>query len=487
MLLTKLPYHSQHFKVGRMLRSRLLSYGAFVRTFVMARSACRLPLDLHRRIPFRSRADQCHQGRQERIALLIDGDAFGPSAWAPAVAEARKKGHVVCARVFCPADFSRSKTWMKAAADLGIQFETVHRRAGGAKDPNDMAIAMEASRLLSLREASCVAFVVCDMDFTYVAERLHALGHTALAVLPEGSSNRLVQAFRQVCADVVRFQQHQDGPHAPKKKLVLHLNGEGSMEDASTKEVWESGPDESAIAERLLELQYLSSLDDPLVPGLAKLYRAEQIGPLVVWPTSIALHQAASVLASSSKSWKANPGNLVFALPMSGGGKGSIGKYGTINCARFARAGGPFMMFDSEFLVAAVLQKLGYVDRDFNPDVTEAIDVFCRMKLNKRALASIGLRIAPTFAPHTKIALLHGALVSPRTTGTWQLAPSDAHLRTVFAHRGLISHEHAPQSEVCLALKAYVQKHALRCWKSYNGLVTEVLHYFERHNACMRT
>lgn len=422
---------------------------------------------------------------QERYALFIDGDTVGPSSWASVIDAVRRKGQLAHAQVYCPAAFCQNRVWTDAAAALNIEFKVVKRRVGGAKDPNDMAIAMAAQRVVSTGAVRSVALAVGDVDFAYVADCLHSAGHNTLAVLPEGSSNRMARAFTDAGAEVARFKQHHSGEHAPKKKLILHPSGVGSVRDVSEEDLFVNVADEGALAERLLELGFLSTLDDPLVPGLAKLYCANRIGDLTVWPTVCALQEAETTVLSLRQQCRTNPGDLVFVLPMTNGkgSKACMDVYGSINCARFASAGGPFILKDTDTLVARFLQKLKYLDDGLNADLGEAIDVFCRAKLNRRALAKLGLQVAPLFKEHTKTSLLHGALVSPSVTGTWQVAPSDMSVRMMFARQSLISGVDAPARQVFKALKTYVHKHGLQQRNTYNGLVFEVLHSQQQPNS----
>jgi Protein of unknown function DUF88. len=112
----------------------------------------------------------------DRFALLIDGDIVGPAHWPSLVDAVRSKGELTVAYVFgAPRKDNRDHSWQKDMTSLGIEFKAVPRKAGGAKVPNDMAIAMHASRLVSENEALAIALAVNDVDYVYVAQ-LSTLG-----------------------------------------------------------------------------------------------------------------------------------------------------------------------------------------------------------------------------------------------------------------------------------------------------------------------
>eukprot|EP00928_Gymnodinium_smaydae_P084447 TRINITY_DN67720_c0_g1_i2.p1 TRINITY_DN67720_c0_g1~~TRINITY_DN67720_c0_g1_i2.p1 ORF type:complete len:395 (+),score=57.20 TRINITY_DN67720_c0_g1_i2:141-1187(+) len=337
---------------------------------------------------------------------------------------------------------------------------------------------MEASYLVSQSHVSGIALAVSDIDFVYVAERLRALGHHTLAVVPSGCFNRLVSAFENVGAEVLRFMQHKGDVHMPQKKLVLHLDGEGSVEDTRDEDNEDSSVDEEYLAETLMKHDYIFNMDDSLVPGLAKFYRENLLGSLTVWPTSLALREAMLALSKGQDSpWNKNSGDMIFALPMASGKTDarSLAKYGSINCARFASAGGPFMITDSRESVLTFLRRLGYLDDFMNSNVGEAIDVFCQASVNKRALSKIGLQVSPVLREQSKLSVLHGAIVSSKLHGTWQIAPSDFPIRKTFARSGLISSQRATPEEIFEAMRQVVEKRGLRRRDTYNGLVVEVL------------
>jgi len=429
-------------------------------------------------------------GGRRRYALFIDGDIKGPSWWPLAMEAVRERGDLSYAGVAAPPEYAAIPAWSKAMSSLGIHFIPVPRPASGVKDPNDIAIGMEAARLVSLGRADAVALAVTDVDFVYLARRLHEWGHGALAVISEGTQIGLASAFRVAHADVAFVKLAPKDQRLSKLKFLLHSNGESTLEPLTGQERLEFDPDMESVIAVLAELGYLASADDPIVPAIAKFFHTNGVGPLTVWPERCPRREMASLLTENGgREWRASTGDLAFVFPRAqhaGGTPKELRTYGSKACSTYARGGGPFITRSSRDLVDRVMRRLGYLDELLNADLGEALDVFCSMTWNFRALAAAGLGASSRVDAETKRALVHCALVSPKLYGTWQVAPKDREVRSWLFARREISGLDLPAVEVMPALRSFAARHQLPERKTYNAQVLEVLRHLRAKDPSRR-
>lgn len=415
--------------------------------------------------------------KSSSFALLIDGDVHGPSVWSSAQMAVKSRGDLIHSYVFASPGHCSNAKWKASMATLGIDAISVPRKTGGSKDPNDIAIGMEAGRLVSQGKVNSIAILASDADFKYLAERLHLWGYRCLAVFLEGERVGIAKALEQAGADIAWIRSATgETAQQPKLKAILHPSGRSAFEAVSGLEF---GPatDTTMLARTLHDLNFLDSLDDPLVPAIAKFFHVNAIGALTVWPGQLAIQQAASVVSSGkSGGWRKNSGDLVFALPVTSGScrKTALKKYGTRRCSWVVEGGGPFLLKSSSKLADEVLVRLGFLDGSNNSDFSEAVDVFTTRSQNMTNLRVTGLMIPTYFDANSKRALLHTALVSTRLHGVWTTAPKDTSLRDLLFSRRMISNRNGSHEMVASALRRYACEHGLQPMKTYNGLVGQV-------------
>jgi len=132
------------------------------------------------------------------------------------------------------------------------------------------------------------------------------------------------------------------------------------------------------------------------------------------------------------------------------------------------------------------LRRLGFLDDHLNSSLSEAIDVFCDVGLNRRTLTSLGLGISPRLSVHARLSLIHCALVDSRATGSWQMAAPDTKVRQVLVGEGLIGSTRAAPVEVFEALKVYARRMQLETPSSYNKLAHAAMRHWYRRQPSLR-
>lgn len=421
--------------------------------------------------------DVSHQN--QRIALLIDGDIHGASSWRAMVEMVREKGTVVHTCVFGAPKKEHSNDLESSVATGDISFITVQRKTGGKKDPNDIAIGMEAARVVSGNLVQTVALAVADADFLYVARRLKDWGCKTILLVRSNANAMLASSFAELGTDVMVMPSGSSTASFPKMKAVLHKDGESTIEFHRASPDMDILVDEASISDKLLSLGYLDTPGRPIIPAIAKFYRTNGIGSLTVWPPMYPRREAYACLAYGMDiCWKPNSGAFVYIFPASKGltSQKYKNKYGSLKAAQMLHAGGPFLCNDSAELPEFVLRRLGYMDDYWNHDLEEAIEVFCNATLNRKSLEDMFVEIPNSWSAHSKKALLHGALVSPRSHGNWQVAPKDTSIRQYLVAHNMISKESASQDEVYDVLSQYARRCGIAECKTYNKLVSLTLH-----------
>lgn len=416
-----------------------------------------------------------------RCGLLIDGDVFGPGSWPAALAALKDKRMRVQAHVFGPPGRDENKTWKSEMLAHSISFVPVFRRTGGAKDPNDIAIGMEASRMVFQERVDAVALLVADADFVYLVGQLHHWGCCVFAILREGLGAGTFTAFREAGAEVLVLPEVVGKGGRGKHKVVLHESGESTFPEWPESEHLDSVPEQDMqdSVDRLVELEYMWSKDDPILPAIAKFFHANSIGPVTLWPGVSALIQFRAALASHPhRAWRRNPGDQIFVLPkaQSLSSKSDLEQHGSRECSRVVRGGGAFIIQDSACVVDLFLHRLGYLCADLECDVGDAVDVFSKMNMNHAHLTQIGISIPSYVQTFTKKSMLHAALASPRATGHWQIAPKDTAVRSLLKALGKIPSTDVSSSTFNKALVSYSRLKGLPLRKSLAGRVQEVLY-----------
>lgn len=413
---------------------------------------------------------RCSSRAQKRFGLVVDGDVFGPKHFDGIVQAVKRHGELQQGYIFAS---TMGKNWKQLVAALGLELREVERRAGG-KDPNDIAISLEAARLAFQENVDAIALAAPDLDFLYLVDFLQR--HSSIQVLtlfPRLCSPSVAYAFKQkskVDWFMTGSQEKEETP--PKKKMLLHPNGISTIADLHPEEFDNAKVQQEAVdtlRSTLIDLEYLEDQEQPLLPAMCK-FAASHALTLTVWPKHLAIAQLLKVL-EAPPSWKRNDHHLVFVLPRGkpAATKKWLQECGSLKAVEYVRGGGAFLKMDGAALVPEVLQQLGYLDEEMNKDLSEAIDVFANMKDNHKALQLLDISIKPDFSVHRKVALVHCALVSPRVGGEWQTAPGDDLARRYLAANGYLRTSSAPRGDVFAALHSFSQQMQLPTTRTYNA------------------
>ncbi|CAE8585219.1 unnamed protein product [Polarella glacialis] len=149
----------------------------------------------------------------------MDGDCFGMDHFAAAIDALEARGKVVSCSAFVPPHRTENATWRRAAEQQGFKFVSVPRRVGSKKDPNHIAISAEAVKLAGENAVSCIALLVNELDFVYLADFLNSMGQRTMLLVPDDRKQTLMSEFKTANADVVNLAL--DYRHPTQNAMLL--------------------------------------------------------------------------------------------------------------------------------------------------------------------------------------------------------------------------------------------------------------------------
>ena len=247
--------------------------------------------------------------------------------------------------------------------------------------------------LAQSRGVACIALLTTDMGFLGQIRHIVSLRkHEIWIFIPAGaaSSIRLYKETGAGVLPVATTSQLAKVGRGPKVRAVLQPDGNGIVKMA---EPWVASPADSEAFDQLhSSLQDLGYRGESgyLVQSVAKFGFSNHPGRLAVYPAQAACAEAQAVLqATGSRGWARSVDKFAFVLPVSTGGSKTRRKckdYGGMASRRVFKGGGPFIIKDSEGLVAEALCRMGYMDASFNSDLPEALFVFVNRPQHKSTL-----------------------------------------------------------------------------------------------------
>ena len=135
------------------------------------------------------------------------------------------------------------------------------------------------------------------------------------------------------------------------------------------------------------------------------------------------------------------------------------------------------MLRDSEKLTVQALGKLGYLDSNFNSDVTEAMLAFVNRPANKHMLRKLEMLPVPMDKLADVDEKLRAALLSHFTNGQWQVPAQDLEVRQLLQRLGFLSAEANDPKTVSKAMREYAQQEGLPWRRTYNLNVFQIMHH----------
>ena len=272
----------------------------------------------------------------------------------------------------------------------------------------------------------------------------------------------------------------------PKIRAILHEHGRGNVAFAAPWPTSVDNPVPEEFLKLLGGLNYRKKDTEYVAQSIAKFGFVNKLTPITVFPAQIGCNSLRR-LAMRTTYWEPYRDNLAFFLPVSSPPKPTFQKtkkYGTMLAKQVYDGGGPFLIQDSEMMVAEALTRMGYLDELFNTDLPEALLTFTNMPRNKLVLRKYCNALPyPTDTAADVEHKLRRAFMSHDTSGNWRVAPKDAAVRRKLCKIGFLAQEVEPKAVVLQAMRDFSRSRNLEEMCSYNGNVFQILRYMGRSDA----
>jgi len=414
-----------------------------------------------------------------RAELLVDADTHSIDAIRSGIEMLKLEMGAVHTTVFAGPGLSERKKWPKLLQEAGVSFHPVPRSSIQAEEPNDNVIAASVRKLCHSTAITCIAVLVSDKDYAAALQEAMRSNKVVVAVCP-AEKHRVVSTFEEMGIRVLRLPQPREKASGTTIRAILDEDGGGHVQlaeaylcDITVKESQE----EQAVVKFLGQLGYRPEDGGYMISQIAKFWFTNALGPLTVYPTSLARKAVFELMGGAvsrpRSSWKTPQARQAFFLPRT---NTKAKKFGGKVAYSIFEAGGPFLLQDSNDLVARALRKLGYLDSSLNKDLAEALLVFVNNSNNKHTLRKIGALPSE----HDQASTVHEALrqvfLSDCSPCQWYMATKkDVPLRQHLCREGFLSDVAADRSVVFQAMRSYAKMQALPEMRSYLGYSLRIM------------
>ena len=431
----------------------------------------------------RRRSGLCLRASRRRAELMVDADQCGLHPTREAVEHLRKEGFRVRTTVFAAPGRVDNKKWQMFFKERGVSFSPITRSQEG--EASDTAIDRKLSLVALFTRDICIGLLTSDIGFLRKVREIVSLRQAVYVFVPMRAASS-IRSYQETGARVVAVAVEDVPLPGPKVRAILQSTGNGTVEMA---ESWSISPaDDEAFEKLQIFLQDLGYRGEKgyLVQSIAKFWFANRMGRLTVYPSQAACAAVQEVMQTvrPGTSWVPCHNDLAFFLPVtsrcSSKAKQRIREYGGRLCWSVYMGGGPFMIKDSAGIVAQALRKMGYLDDEFNLDLSEAMFVFLNRADNKGIIRkNFGLPI-PTDTAVDVEQKLRVAFLSHATAGTWCRNPGDGDVRATLHKHGFLKEQKAPQVDMLQAMRKFSRIRGLQQMRNYNGYVFNIQQHIHR-------
>lgn len=426
-----------------------------------------------------------------RVRLLVDADSSGPDKIKQAISCLEEQAaQVVETQVFAEPGRKKQKAMKEllSTPGLNIKFCSVPRlHQKQLEEANDDAMISEMRELARRPQVDCVALLTEDSGFAATIKSLESRAKFLVLM-----SSRKAAVVRFYEAEGIRILELPPTESCTKVRAVLDVHGNGSVHLAEPYDQLLYFAQAEQHAKDCFEFFHqhtgrnnLSLSDFFLGHVVPKIWLANGLGRLVVFPSQMALAALHNAINERPEwRWNLEIARLAYFLPMTNlrNAKNVQDRdtYGSSLASAIFRAGGPFMLNDSEDLAIRALRRLGYIDDSLNADPDEALFVFINSSVNKGNLRKLGVAFSPNDTTSDLMAKLRSAFRSPALPVRWRISgTSDSALLQIMKSRGIVPKTIAglTKDEMFSAMKELARMDQLEEMGTFNGLAFRILQH----------
>ena len=320
--------------------------------------------------------------------------------------------------------------------------------------------------------------MVSDHGYGKVMHEALCLGKSVVAVCPE-KKYCVIENFENLDIPVVKVPPDRDS--SPRVRAVLEDDGEGRVYLAEPRQAYDGRQQSVIVADFLMQHGYIADEGQPLgrylLHSIAKFWFTNKLGPLTVFPQQCATEALHEVIQDCTRpgignSWKRLRAGMAFFLPKTGGAANTKTKHRTFGSSlayQVFQGGGPFLLEDSADLIEQAMQRLGYLDSDFNNELSEAMLVFMNNTKNKHHLRKMDALPSPQDGVSAVQDKLRQSFLSDQGSGQWHVGPKQTALRYHLVQAGYLKNRKTSQNAVLEAARLFARAHQLPEMKTING------------------
>ncbi|CAJ1354543.1 unnamed protein product [Effrenium voratum] len=408
---------------------------------------------------FKNRKNSKRPKSFQPLALLVDGDQFGPAHCELLLAYLERSFDVRVRRIYTAP--SKAQLWRQRLASAKFEAIEVPRWTGGQKDPVDIEIAMDVMQFAITKTLPSIAIACKDVDYARVFQRGREHGLDMLHVVPASAEAQpaIPPEIEAACSQTLVVKPGPDG--ACVGSAFEESEAEGEVVDRlASLGYWDP---ESALATRFRSLTLRQAVACFLhVNREHGLDRFKPFYPVrTVMPS---LHE----FLLQKQDWSSKPEGMLCLTGLKGDVTHQQMRFGSWpEVDYFAGA--------SRNLVRRVLRAFGYLDSSHNSCMEEALALFvernARKSANKRLLVDLNSSQG-----------LHDLFVREDLLQQWWLPPKDSNVRASLKYFGYLPSIEAGKDVVMESMRRFLRsKGASKLPASYNTCVAECLEVLSRN------
>lgn len=389
--------------------------------------------------------------RAATVALLVDGDHVAPAAFGPLLRALAARSLNATDRRFYTVPHKAEK-WEKELRAHGFRAVLVPRRAGGRKDPADLALALDAAEL-ALRGAAVSGIAVAsdDTDFALLLGRVRGWGLRAYVAMlvHEGLHPVHRRTWEDAGAEVVPYSLDR---RRRRECLIFDAVASEMREEMMPEGLEPAVLSDEEHADVLLKMKRSGYLPEHAqriaMDAVVTMLSVNRLSPMALKPVWLMeQHLFAHLVEFDGEALQRNPGDLVVI--------DRIKKGEDNDTLSRSRAGGPVVLRVGPELVHRVLLSLRFLQdssmQDHCSNISDALSAFCTV--NGGALAKGHGAFLEGMSDDARLATLHDVFTAPGRPQKWRVMLSDRDLR-----RRLRLQDDTPRPDVLTALRSFLTR-----------------------------
>ncbi len=135
-------------------------------------------------------------GRENRIALLIDAENIAPKYAGRIFEELNQYGDIIIRRIYGDWSHNNVRSWMDLSQQYAMKLVMQENNISG-KNASDICLVIDAMKLLHEKRTEIFCIVSSDSDFTLLAKEIRENGVTVIGMGEDKTSETFIRACKR--------------------------------------------------------------------------------------------------------------------------------------------------------------------------------------------------------------------------------------------------------------------------------------------------